>query len=395
MLSKYSDFILRWRYLVVIISLFATFILAAGAKNLVFTNDYRYFFSEDNPQLLEFETLQDTYTKNDNIYIMLEPKNGKVFEKKYLHALKELTESSWQIPYSIRVDSITNFQHTYAEEDDLIVIDLVDDVDKLSSKDMSYIKNVALNEPLLVHRLVSESASAAGVNIIIELPGKNEITEGPEVVSFTRNMIKEFEKAHPELDVYTTGIVMMNNAFPEASINDMKNLIPFAFAAIILGLYLFLRSVSGTISALIVIVLSIMMGMGTAGWLGFKLTPPSASAPTMILTLAVADCVHFLTTFLHSMRSGVDKYAAIRESLRVNFNPIFLTSLTTVIGFLSLNFSDVPPFRDLGNITAMGVIYAFILSVFFLPAVVAILPFKVKQRVDKKTKLMQWIAEFV
>jgi len=72
-----------------------------------------------------------------------------------------------------------------------------------------------------------------------------------------------------------------------------------------------------------------------------------------------------------------------------------LTSITTAIGFLSLNFSDVPPFRDLGNITAMGVMFAFVLSIFFLPALVAILPVKVKPGVDKKTRLMQNIAEFV
>ena len=137
------------------------------------------------------------------------------------------------------------------------------------------------------------------------------------------------------------------------------------------------------------------MGMGTAGWLGYKLTPPPASAPTMILTLAVADCVHFFTTFLNAMRSGMDKFAAIKESLRINFHPIFLTSLTTVIGFLSLNFSDVPPFRDLGNITAMGVTYAFVLSVLFLPALTAILPFKVRKQADKKTQIMQKLAEFV
>lgn len=395
MLSKYSDFILRWRFLVVLIGLVCAFALAAGGKNLVFTNDYRYFFSEDNPQLLEFETLQDTYTKQDNVFIMLEPKTGDVFNKEFLGALKELTEQSWQIPHSIRVDSITNFQHTYAEQDDLIVIDLVDDVENLSNKDLVYIKNVALSEPLLVHRLVSASSEAAAVNITIELPGVNEIKEGPEVVTYVREMVKQFEQSHPEINVYSTGIVMMNNAFPEASQNDMKSLVPFAFMAIIIGLFLFLRSVSTTISALVVIMLSIMMGMGTAGWLGFKLTPPSASAPIMILTLAVADCVHFLTTFLHSMRNGMEKFASIKESLRLNFNPIFLTSLTTAIGFMSLNFSDVPPFRDLGNITAMGVIFAFVLSIFFLPALVAILPVKVKPGADRKTKLMKNIAEMV
>ncbi len=393
--AHYSDFILRWRYLIVVVSLLVVFAFAAGGKNLVFTNDYRYFFSEDNPQLLEFETLQNTYTKNDNVYIMLEPVSGNVFEKEFLAALKELTEESWQIPYSIRVDSITNFQHTYAEVDDLVVIDLVDDEQNLTAQDLEYIKDVALNEPLLVGRLVSPSASAVGVNITIELPGKNETTEGPEVVAKVREIVKNFEANHPDIDTYTTGIVMMNNAFPEASINDMKNLIPVAFLAVIIGLLFFTGSITGTFSTVLVIIFSIMMGMGAAGWLGYKLTPPSASAPTMILTLAVADCVHFFTTFLNAMRKGMNKFSAIQESLRVNFHPIFLTSLTTVVGFLSLNFSDVPPFRDLGNITAMGVTFAFLLSVFFLPALTAILPFNVAQKTDRKTYVMENLAEFV
>ena len=50
MLSKYSDFVLRWRYLIVLITIAAILVLGAGGKNLVFTNDYRYFFSEDNPR---------------------------------------------------------------------------------------------------------------------------------------------------------------------------------------------------------------------------------------------------------------------------------------------------------------------------------------------------------
>lgn len=395
MIGKYADWVIRWRFLLVIAGVAAVFMLAIGGKNLVFTNDYRYFFSEDNPQLLEFETLQDTYVKNDNIYIMLEPVRGGVFNKEFLTALKALTEQSWQVPYSIRVDSITNFQHTYAEGDDLIVIDLVDDVAGLSSEDIDYIRKIALTEPLLVNRLVSKSAAAAGVNITIELPGRNQITEGPQAVSFARNMIKEFERTHPDINVYTTGIVMMNNAFPEASKNDMKHLMPFAFMAIVIGLLLLLRSFTGTLLTLLVIVFSILAGMGTAGWLGFKLTPPSASAPIMILTLAVADCVHFFTTFLNGMRTGMDKFAAIRESLRVNFHPIFLTSLTTIVGFMSLNFSDVPPFGDLGNITAMGVVYAFLLSVLLLPALTAILPFKPKRRTARETQFMQQFAGFV
>ncbi|MBX2839788.1 MAG: MMPL family transporter, partial [Gammaproteobacteria bacterium] len=149
------------------------------------------------------------------------------------------------------------------------------------------------------------------------------------------------------------------------------------------------------VSTVIVVALSVLAAMGTAGWLGIKLTPPSMSAPTLILTLAVADCIHFLVTLYHNLRGGMQKQAAIVESLRINFSPIMLTSLTTAIGFLSMNFSDAPPFRDLGNITAVGVVYAFLLAVFFLPALAAVLPLKAKQRKTRTAMAMDSLATFV
>ena len=375
-MENMGDWIIRNRVLVFVFGLVAVILLFSGGQFLTFSNDYRKFFSEDNPQLLDFENLQDTYAKADNILFMLEPADGNVFSKESLAVVSELTEEAWQIPYSIRVDSITNFQHTYAEGDDLTVQDMVEDIDGLTAEQLASIKSIVLSEPLLINRLVSPDGKYTGVNVTIEVPGINEQSEGPEAVAFTRKIVSEFEQRNPGVKIYTTGIVMMNNAFPEASQNDFKTLIPAAFLAIVLGLLLFYKSIMATLFTTIVIILSIMAAMGSAGWLGIALTPPSASAPIVILTLAVADCVHFLTNYLQQLRKGLEKNAAIKESLRINIHPIFLTSLTTAIGFLSLNFSDSPPFHDLGNITAMGVIYAFFLTVFWLPAVMSLLPMR-------------------
>jgi len=149
------------------------------------------------------------------------------------------------------------------------------------------------------------------------------------------------------------------------------------------------------IGTVLVVFFSILAAMGTAGWMGYKLTPPSASAPTLILTLAVADCVHFLVTLYHNLRNGMERGNAVVESLRVNAMPIFLTSVTTAIGFLSMNASDAPPFRDLGNITAIGVLFAFFLSMTFLPAFTAMTAQPGRQRESKKTKIMDSFASFV
>ncbi|MEM7293321.1 MAG: MMPL family transporter [Pseudomonadota bacterium] len=395
MIIRYAEQIIRFRWLVILAAIVMTVLLGAGGKNLVFTNDYRVFFSEGNPQLDAFEGMQETYTKNDNVLIMLEPKGGDVFTPEVLTAVVELTEESWQIPYSIRVDSISNFQHTYAEEDDLTVEDLVFEPESMSASELAKIKEIAVTEPRLVSKLVSPSGHVTGINITVETPGLDEITELPEVVNFTRAMIADFETKYPDIAFYDTGVVMMNQAFPEATQLDFEEIYPVMLLIFVVGLFVFLRSVSGVLTTIVIIFMSVMMAMGTAGWLGIKLTPPSASAPIVILTLAVADCVHVLVTMLHNLRTGMTRNEAIVESLRINFTPVFLTSVTTAIGFLSMNFSDAPPFRDLGNIVAIGVIYAFALSVTFLPAVMAVVPMRIKVDEPNKIRTMDRIADFV
>ncbi|MEW8143429.1 MAG: MMPL family transporter [Candidatus Thiodiazotropha endolucinida] len=375
MKESFFRFVLNNRLLVIFLAITISLLMGSGVQHLAFSNDYRMFFSEENPQLKAFEQLQNTYTKNDNVLFVIAPKDGKVFTRETLSAVAELTKESWQIPYSLRVDSITNFQHTHAEGDDLIVEDLVLDPQSLSDEDLAEKQRIATSDPLLVNRLISPSAHTTGINVTVQLPGE-KLTEVPEVANRAREMAKNIEAAYPNIDIHLTGMVMMNNAFPSASQDDMTSLYPIMFAAVILVLVVMLRSIPGTLSTVIIIILMIIATMGLTGWLGIKMSPPTTTVPIVIMTLAIADCVHILVNFLHFMRDGQNKYEAMMESLRINLQPIFLTTLTTAIGFLSLNFSEAPPFRDLGNMAAMGVVLAFFLSITFLPAMMMLLPVK-------------------
>ncbi|HEY9052908.1 MAG TPA: MMPL family transporter [Gammaproteobacteria bacterium] len=394
MIIRFTEWILKWKYLVVLISVATVTLLGLGTLKLSFSNDYRIFFSTENPQLNAFENLQNTYTKNDNVLFVIAPKNKQVFTKETLFAVADITDQAWQIPFSIRVDSVTNFKHTYADGDDLVVDDLVGNPSNMTQDDLDYVKQVALNEPMLINRLISPDSGYTGVNIIIQLPGIDQMKENPQVVNFVREMLTDMKAKYPDIEIRLAGMVMMNHAFPEATKNDFKVLVPMAFAAIIMVLLVLLRGISGTIATVILVLFSIAAAMGTAGWLGFQLTPPSASAPIIILTIAIAGAVHLLVTMLQEIHKGMNKHDAIVESMRVNFSPILLTSMTTALGFLSLNSSEAPPFRDLGNMSTFGVLAAFILTITFLPAIMYILPIKAKHFV-MGTSTMTLLGEFV
>ncbi len=396
MRERIYNFALNRPWLVLLMTVILVFGVASGAKNLVFKGDYKVFFSDENPQLTAFEAMQEIYSKSDNAVFILTPKNGDVFTPKNLAAVQTLTTESWQIPYSTRVDSVTNFQHTIAEEDDLIVEDLVLDAQELIDADMPRIKKIATTDPILLNKVISESGHITIVNVTLQLPGIDPIAEIPEVASKVRAIKSQFEKANPDFDVQLTGMVMMNTTFSETSLSDSSTLVPGMFLIVLLTMILLLRSFSGTLATLAVIIFSIAGTMGSAGWMGFYLTGPSVSAPTMILTLAVADCVHILTSYYYEMRQGKEKKIALQESLRINFKPILLTSVTTAIGFMSMNFSDSPPFRDLGNMVAIGVMLAFFFAITVFPALLMILPVKAsKIAPESQNGFMEKLGEFV
>jgi predicted RND superfamily exporter protein len=386
---------IRRPFLVIISIILIVCVAAYGASKLSFKSDYRVFFGSENPQLTAFENMQKTFTKNDGIAFIVSPKDGVVFKENVLAAIHTLSTESWQIPYASRVDSITNYQHTTAVGDDLIVEDLVLEPELLPDLDLEKIKNIALSEPVLLKKLISEDASVTVVNVTVQLPGLDPVTELPEVVDKVREIQAQISSAYPELEIQLSGMIMMNASFTESALNDNATLVPLMFIVIALVMVLLLKTISGSIATMIIVIFSIVSAMGIAGWMGFFLTSPSASAPTIIITLAVADCIHILTTFLYEMRHGAEKKPAIIESLRVNFQPVLLTSVTTAIGFLSMNFSDSPPFRDLGNIVAMGVMLAFFFSVTLFPALLCVLPIKVTPEAQRKGDLMATLADFV
>jgi predicted RND superfamily exporter protein len=392
--ENFAAWTIRNRWTILILTVLFTIGAGYGAKNIDFLNNYRIFFSEENPQLQAFDELQKVYTKDDQVLITMTPAGGNAFDPKFLKAIEWTTAEAWKLPFTTRVDSITNFQNSVAQEDDLFVDDLIIDANSLSEEELAYAKATALSEPLLSNRLITPKAYVTGVNVTMTFPEK-DITEGTVAAEAARDLERRIKSNFAGIDVHLTGMVMLNNAFTESSIMDMQTIIPLMYLGIIISITLLLRSVSSTVSVLGVIFFTTIASMGIMGWIGIDMSPPVSTAPTMIMTLAIADSIHFLVTFLREMRLGREKRAAIIESIRINFTPIFLTSITTSIGFLSMNFSDAPPFRDLGNVVAIGVMMAWAMSIIFLPAVVSILPFKVKVAEKGEVTFYDKIANFV
>jgi len=368
--------IIRHPYRVLLLNLLLLGALAAGATRLHVDAGIDMFFAPDDPNFLAEQQLRASYGREDNILLVIDAAPGSIFSRDVLAALEALTERAWQTPHSRRVDSLTNYLYPTVEGDEIRIDPLVEGAATLSDAAIERVAAIALSEKALLGRLLGPGADIAAVNISLQLPDEGTPAAIAAAVAHARGLAADIEAAHPDLRIHLTGRAVTEQTLADVTAHDSTTLMPVLLVLVLFLIALLLRSLLAALCTVLVIALSVATGLGYAGWAGAGLNSVSVSAPTIILTLAVADCIHLLTAFLRQLRQGVAKREAMARGLRETFYPIMLTSVTTALGFLSMNFSESPPFRDLGTIAAVGVLGALWITVTILPGLALLLPFK-------------------
>lgn len=379
----YRQWLLQHPVIVTAVVLMVSAVMLAGLPKIQTSDSYRIYFAEDNADLIAVDEFESTFEQFEEIVFVIQAASGDLYTAENLTGLRDLTESSWQLPYTFRVNSISNFRHSEARGDDIFIDPLVpEELDEVITADMAKrARRIALSNEDTVGILAGPEGDATMIMVGVRLPHKDAAAEITLAATEARALMARIEAAYPGLTVHASGRVMLNQHIGEAGVLMQKQFMPLVGVFLIVCLLFFLRSITGTIITMVVVGLSVMGAMGVVGHSGLVLNSVSGAARLIIMTLAVADSVHVLVTFYYLLSKNgggkTDKVAriqAMQESLRVNFFPVTLTSVTTAIGFLAMNFSDSPPFVDLGNITAFGVLLAWLLSLTLLPALAVLLP---------------------
>lgn len=308
---QFADWVIRYRLWLIVACLALVVLTLSHDKGFNPTTNYRVFFSDNNPQLLAFEELEKTYSKNDNVLFVLTPKDGTIYTRETLAAIHWLSSEAndslgkaWKIPFSMRVDSITNFRHTVASKDELSTYALVPDPDKLTDQDIERIRKIVEAEPTLIGRVASHKGHVAGVNITIELPGKDAKTEAPQVVNKAREIAQQLQAKFPNIDVRLVGMIMFNNAFTEASMNDVMTLYPLALGLMVFFLIIMLRSIASALLTVVVMLMSIFTAMGLAMFMDTPFTPANNDCTDCDSDRCHRQCGSYTGDLCFSIKTG-------------------------------------------------------------------------------------------
>jgi len=386
------------RYLVTMIfSVLLIAVFAAGIPNLTTVNvGIRNHFNDNDPHLVKLEQFEEIYALSDSVLVVVEPPGDTLFTRDSLVVVEQLTEALWQTPFSVRIDSITNHLHSRGDENGIIVQPLISAEALLDQSSLEQAKEIALTFEEISGRFVSRDGRLAGLIVSLELPVEGREETKAEVVDALYDLINIQRAAHPHVNYYIYGELLLNDAVRTALEEDMSLLAPIAFATMVIVAFILLRSVWGVVGILMMLIAVMVSSFGFSGWAGLKFYAESGATVFVLMAIAVAHSVHLIQSVRNGMLEGLEKRAAIVHAMQINVRPIFLTSLTTAIGFLSLNFSEMPAFQVMGNIVAFGAMNAFLFSITLLPALLAITPMRVPvTQYNDKNGFFEYLAKFV
>ncbi len=383
------------RWLTIVLSLVGMLALAAGAQYITVVDvDVRNHFSQDDPHIVALDELEDSYSLSDAALVVVAPQSGNVFTPEALVAIEELTDQLWRTPHVTRVDSITNYSHSEGLEDELIVAPLIDDASSLSDSDTERIRAIALGTEEVAGRFISRDGRVAGLVVSVALPEDRQRGRF-EVTDFLHGAAIEARERYPTIDYHLTGELILNRAMKQAIDDDMGVLAPIALGIMLLVAIVLLRSLWGMVAVLVMLIAVMLSALGFTGWVGLKLFGESGAALFVLMAVTVAHSVHIIEGMRSGLHRGMDRPQAAVHSLQVNVWPVLLTSVTTAIGFLSLNFADMPPFRVMGNMVAFGAMAAFVFSVTLLPAFLTVVPMRSGTLHSREAYLFDRLARFV
>lgn len=360
---------IRYAAATALLLLFSCFQLA----HMAFNGDINVMFDRNDPYLIRLHELHDTYEESAYLLMLVEPANRDVFSPEGMRLVRVVTDKAALLPYAQRVDSLTRFPHVSVDGDSLKIEDSLTSASDMTPALIARIRQLSMDDPRVRGRLVSKGGEVAAIAVTLALPDNH--LEGILAVKRASRILRdEVLSAFPGTRLLFTGELEVENAILDVTMDDMLRVNPLVFATIFLLTGVFLRSWMATAATIAVVSAATGIAMGLLIRIGFDINPITMMAPAIIMVLAVADAIHILTQYVLHRQQGHDAVKAMALSLQHNARPVFWTSFTTAIGFLGLNFGDSPPFRDMGNMAAVGVLCAFVCTYTVLPAVMLLVP---------------------
>jgi hydrophobe/amphiphile efflux-3 (HAE3) family protein len=389
-MNRFSQLVIKFRIPIIAVTIIITGISVYLLKFDI-NADLSTYLPKEDPSAKLYKYIGEKYAGSNIAIVALE--TDDIFNKQTIEHVKTLTNEFKLLDGVAYVTSLTNVLDIKTLEDGMDIGRLIDEYDLPDTdEELAEIKNYTLSRAIYNGRLVS--ADATVTLIICRL--FEDFNKG-DIATRIRETVQEHKL--PE-NVYYSGIPFQILEISEIIVNDIIFLIPAAALVILLVLFFSFRSVKGVLLPIITVGISIVWTLGVMSILNVPISIISNIIPVVLIATGSAYSIHVINRFgeYKGNQSRIDHSVS---SLREICVPVMLAAFTTMIGFVAFVYgSYLTIIREFGIFSCIGIFFAFLVSVTFVPAVLSFLVTG-KKSASKKSdaggmnRIMDRIGSFV
>lgn len=400
--------IVRHRIMTIIIILALSGLLIAQIPKINFDTSTEGFLHDDDPALLSYNTFRDQFGRDEVVIIAI--KAQEVFDHRFLERLKALHEElEDHVPFIEDIISLINARNTRGEANELIVEDFLENWPS-SKEELEILKKRALSNPLYQNLLLSGDGRFTAIVIQTHshsgLDQQGDVMEGFEddspgaddkendaaartyltdqensqVVGAVQQIVNKYDAA--DFPIYIAGTPVVTHFLKRAMMSDMRKFIALAVATVAILLFVMFRRITGVVFPLFIVILSLLSTVGAMALTNTPIKLPTQILPSFLLAVGVGTSVHILAIFFQRYGETENKADALAYALGHSGLAVVMTNVTTACGLMSFATSEVAPVADLGIFAGIGVLIAFINTIFLLPALLALVPLRSRPKSD-------------
>ena len=329
---------------------------------------------DEDPDARLLKKIGENFGGNNMGVIILETDN--IYQTSVLEHIQLLTDTLANIDGITTVSSLTNIINIKGGDYGIEIGKLVDEYEMPESpKDFQILRNNILNNEMYKGSIVSEDETST--LIIFNLDNNSDVN------AIAKNVIRKTEELNLPEKLYYIGSPMLLTYISDLMRDDLTNLLPLAFLVIAFILFLSFRSISGVLLPLLIAIIAIVWSLGSMAFLDIKMSMISNNIPIILLAIGSAYTIHVINRINKVSQSK--ETDVIATALAFVLIPLILAALTTIIGFVSFIFGAyLNMIVDFGIFTALGTLFASLLSIFFVPAILEVVNYKRKKNIKQK-----------
>ncbi len=368
-MQRFSELVIRLRTPIIIAVVLITALSLYFLKDLRVNNDMLSFLPQDDPAVILFNEVSEKFKGTSLAIIAL--KADEVFNYRTLRRIRDLTAKFEGLDGITQVMSLTNIIDLRKIEGGIEIGRIIGE-DKIpqTKETLKRLREYTLDKEMYTGSLVSSDGTVTTIVCRIR-EGVDQFKVGTELRKMTDDFYRQEGKDREE--VYYAGMPFQMVLINDMIAKDNQILIPLVILLVMLTLYLSFRSGRGVFLPLITVIISTLWSLGLMSFLGASFTMASILIPVLLIAVGSAYGIHMINRYNEEVRDAPDKIKGLTRAMSKVGLPIILAGVTTMIGFLSFLSSDMSLIREAGMFTAIGIFFALIFSLVFLPAVLSTL----------------------